>query len=74
MFEKLGRKFMRGAKAELTDGDGPDIEKILCTGLKVLGAGIMLIAMFMGAKSGHGQPEGSGTIVINNYIMKDDKE
>lgn len=64
MFEKLGRKFIQGAKAEIVSPEKPslDWEKVIEAGCALLELGIFAFAMLSGGRS--------STVIVNNYIQK----
>ena len=69
MFEKIGRKLAQGAKAEMLKPvkAGTDGNDILSAILKV---GLFLCMLGVGL---HGSKSPEKTIVINNYIYKEDR-
>lgn len=74
MFEKIGRKLVRGAKAELfepPEKDGKDY--ILGIILAACRVGIFAIALLADSKRGKSDSQPS-TIIVNNYIYKEEKE
>lgn len=69
MLEKLGKKFIQGAKAEIISPEKPslDWEKVIEAGCALLELGIFAFAMLSGKEC-----EGSygRTVIVNNYIQK----
>lgn len=66
MFEKIGRKLIRGAKAEMTEKpliDEETLDRIIEGGLKLLGLGVLLLCVLTGNKESK-----TATTVVNNYI------
>ena len=81
MFERLGRKFIKGAKAELSEpgeGAAKDIQKVIKAASGLLEIGIMVLAVILAGKSAgssNAQAYGdAGHVVINNYIYTDRKD
>ena len=73
MLEKLGRKLAQGAKAEILEPVNKneiDWRKVINAGLTVLEFGVFIFSMFAGSKS---QSESSTTVIVNNYMYKEDK-
>jgi len=69
MLEKLGKKFIQGAKAEILEPTTPGIdwEKVIEAGCALLELGIFAFAML----SGRGCRESYGrTVIVNNYIQR----
>lgn len=64
MFEKFGKKFIQGAKAEILEPTTPgvDFEKVIEAGCALLELGIFAFAMLSGGRS--------STVIVNNYIQK----
>lgn len=64
MLEKLGKKFIQGAKAEILEPttSGIDWEKVIEAGCALLELGIFAFAMLGGGRS--------STMIVNNYIQK----
>ena len=69
MFEKFGKKFIQGAKAEILEPTTPGInwEKVIEAGCALLELGIFAFAMLGGrdCKGSYGR-----TVIVNNYIQK----
>ena len=67
LLEKLGKKFAKGAKAEILEPkDDKDFFRFLEAGISLLELGIFALAMF--SKSGSSSVSTPTTIVVNNYI------
>lgn len=64
MFEKFGKKFIQGAKAEILEPTTPGIDwkKVLEAGCALLELGIFAFAMLSGGRS--------STVIVNNYIQR----
>lgn len=75
MFEKIGRKLIRGAKAEMLGPPGTDGKDALCD--LILGIGKItlfgLALLLDGGSSGNKKGQTS-TVIVNNYIYKEEKE
>ena len=69
MLEKLGRKFVRGAKAELTETSGFNRDKILNVVVKIAEAGLFLGIIFLSGRSE--RLVRTPVIVIHNHIHKE---
>ena len=70
MFRNLGRKFMQGAKDELNENPPVNVEGFIQAADILLKAGLFALIMFCGSgKSGkHTAP----TVIVNNYISKEE--
>lgn len=67
MFERIGRKLARGAKAEILDpSDSTSFHDILEVATHVLEAGLLALALFLPDKKETSSP----TVIVNNYISK----
>jgi hypothetical protein len=71
VFEKIGRKLIRGAKAELTEDSGIDWGKVLDAAVKIAEAGLFLGIMLISGRSE--KLIRTTTIVVNNYILKEER-
>lgn len=70
MFEKIGQKLMRGAKAEIakvTEADPKQVVKVASTVMEI---GLFLLVIFCG-KAG-GSSVSTPTVIVNNYLGKGD--
>lgn len=64
MFEKIGRKLIKGAKAEILESpQGIDWDKVLRVAVKVAEAGLFAAVIFWS-----GRPGKTPTIIVNQYI------
>lgn len=68
MFEKIGRKFVKGAKAELSDTSSLDWDKILHAAIRIAEAGLFTAVIFWSGKSESSVR--TPTVIVNNYISK----
>lgn len=70
-FKKVGKEIAQGAKEEIiAPATEIDWKKVVNAGLTVLEFGVFIFAMFTGSKS---NAETSTTVVVNNYIYKEEK-
>lgn len=74
MFEKIGRKLVRGAKAEMLGPPGTDGRDAICD--LILGVGkIALFGLALLLDGGGSHKKGqTSTVIVNNYIYKEEKE
>ena len=71
MFEKWGRKLAKGVKQEIMtdkEGEGP-ITGLLSALVKI---GILGVALLAGVSGGNKKNQGPTTVIVNNYICKED--
>ncbi len=72
--EKIGKKFAKGAKAEILNPESGKIDipwdKVIKAGMALLELGVLAIAVFSGGASKPVEKPYGGTIVINNYISR----
>lgn len=68
MFERIGRKLIRGAKAEALAIREEGCSKLIEAGLKI---GILVLALMCGGGAAKKQAS-SGTVIVNNYIYKEE--
>jgi len=74
MFEKLGRKFMRGAKAEMFQPPGENGKDYILDLILGIGKiGLFGLALLLDGGSG-GKKSQQSTVIVNNYIYKGEKE
>ena len=67
MFERIGRKLARGAKAEILEPtDSAGLRDVLGIALQALEAGLLALALFLPDKKEASSP----TVIVNNYISK----
>lgn len=66
MFEKLGRKFMKGAKAEILENPQFDWDGLLKAAIKIAEFGMFVAVLAWGGKSSVRTP----TVINNYYIYK----
>ena len=69
MFERIGRKLARGAKAEILEPtDSASLRDILGIALQALEAGLLALALFLPEPDK--KETSSPTVIVNNYISK----
>lgn len=74
MFEKIGRKLIRGAKAEMLGPPGEDSTNYICD--LILGIGKLALfaaALLLDGGSGSAKKGQQSTVIVNNYIYKEEK-
>ena len=74
MFEKIGRKLVRGAKAEMFEPPGEDGRDYILEIILAIGKiGIFALALLADSK-GEKSSQQPSTVIVNNYIYKEEKE
>lgn len=73
MFEKIGKKLVQGATAEIQEKPISivDTDKLIEWGEIAIGIGLIVLGIFCGCRRKNEQPT---TIVINNYIQQNHEE
>lgn len=76
MFERVGKKLVQGAKAEIAENPVSilDTDKLIEWTEIALGAGLLILGIFFGGRRGHSSSQQPSTIIINNYIQGGDRD
>ena len=71
MFKKIGQQLIQGAKAEINQSAGIDLDDLLRIIGGIAEAGLFALAFYFGSKgSGSRVRTDTPVVIVNNYISK----